>query len=636
MSLYPAGTQDPDIFISKTPNQSSFVRKPIGIGKELFFDVVDSKINYLLTKSIADTSWDSSKPFGMTATAIWNSLKPDIVGLLSRIKNYDGTPLTDDQVYSLIGSRVIDGTINKVTRSFLASLARVGEKNKGVTITRSRNPIVNEIAALNLIEQKFHPLNPSGSLGRSRQTLKNHKVLASDVDKFIELEVSGVVRKHYINDDGTFIERSDLTLSDGDYVEVFVSGVTTKIFAKSEDDHAFLIPERTRQKAISVLGGSPDRVLSVSAPITSGIETNNSLSSPRENFYFLSAVLSSVNSKPAYVDTDLLVDTEMNFDYVPAENIDEINEYIKYKGNYHVFVLHDEDMIFDYITSGAQLTLRQQDIISEAPKENKTNPLLTRQVPWYVLLYPTNREEFLVFNNRSEISDLQPSAVNDFGVVTTEGKVVREIVMKTSISPEFDHEFNNKFVKTQTDGVSAVDVLGAGDPQTRIHKIDLDDPMFTKGYRQVVGTTESITAAASYTPDRPKTGLRLGIEIIRELDQNYFLGRNGMGKNITELDLYSRMNLSQYAKLTQVEGFDDIRRQLYNGLVEGVKVVPALSHADARIGLRKTQLIYRKAGALPDEYTPKKTTGAGIIVSPPSTEVESAPFTAPAPGPTPL
>ena len=285
-----------------------------------------------------------------------------------------------------------------------------------------------------------------------------------------------------------------------------------------------------------------------------------------------------------------------------------VNDYIKYKANHRVFILDDEDLMLDYITTTSSLTLKQTDILFDSPKENKSIPLLTRQIPWYIMVYPSNRSDFNIFNSKSKIFSLE-----------TSGNVGRILDCRTSIVPDFSKQQTNKFVRIQTNGRTAVDVYGNSNPQTRITQIAPTDKVFTTGYRE----RGNLVSAEKYTPSRKKTGFRLVKEIITELNNNYLLGLNGIGKSLTEFDVYSRLTLQQYNLLSRLESFRLIQSSIRNGLIAEVKVIPPISRADKRVSFQKTQLVRRKVGAPADTFTSIKGTKNGETIVPPTTTGEA-------------
>ena len=605
----PAGIEDPDIAFVTTPTFPTLV--PNSVYPELFKDRIDSNIAYILSNKVRPGNWDSTRSAGVTPTTVYDSLKTRVQTILGEIRNYDGTPLNKNQIFSMIGTRILDGTISEVTLKSLQDLATSSKERVPILIKRSSSNRVNEVAALALVDRNKFTLDPAKAEGNMRNILPNWKTLASDIDKYIEVTIGGEVIKYYVKDDDTFIDRTTLGISDGDYFDVKQGTGSFRIFAKSEKDHAFLLPEATRQQAISLLGGNSGRTLEVSASILSNIEFDYSLSAPRQDFYVLSCVLSSIDTKPSLGGSFLLKDSTAQYalmDTSTTNGLRSVNNYIKYKANHRVFILDDEDLMLDYITTTSSLTLKQTDILFDSPKENKSIPLLTRQIPWYIMVYPTNRSDFNIFNSKSKIFSLE-----------TSGNVGRILDCRTSIVPDFSKQQTNKFVRIQTNGRTAVDVYGNSNPQTRITQIAPTDKVFTTGYRE----RGNLVSAEKYTPSRKKSGFRLVKEIITELNNNYLLGLNGIGKSLTEFDVYSRLTLQQYNLLSRLESFRLIQSSIRNGLIAEVKVIPPISRADKRVSFQKTQLVRRKVGAPADTFTSIKGTKNGETIVPPTTTGEA-------------
>ena len=603
----PAGLEDPEIRFETHPYGVSLVSNR-SLNKGLFASNIDSNINYILTRTRASGDWDSRRAAGVTYAALERSLSFEAMETIRRIKNFDGTPLSQNQIFSLIGSRILDGTINRLSLSVLQALADESDKRNQVTIIPSNSSLVNEVAALAMIERDMYPLDPTKALGRDINILPNWKTLASDIDKHIDVVVEGEIKKYYVSDDDTFINRSTLSLHDGDYFDVKTGDSTYRLFANSEKDHAFILPEVTRQAVITLLGGYSGRTLRVEADVSSNVEFDHSLSTPRQNFYVLSCVLSSIDTVPNGGGSFLLKDTTARYAIMDTSTTNGLrlaNEYIRHKANSRTFILDDEDLILDYIESIGELSLSQTDILYDSPKENKTNPLLTRQLPWYILVYPTNRPDLNIFNAKSKITSL-----------STSGKVGRVLRCRTSIVPNLSNSLTNKFIRTVTGDRNESDVYGNHNPQARHTEIFPSNTEFLTGYNN----NGSLIPAEAFTPKRNKTGLRVLKEIISELDNNYLLGLNGIGKSLTEFDVFSRLTLKQFNILFRLDGFTQIRNSIRNGFINNVKVVPPILNADSKLFFKKTQLVKRKVGAPQDIYFSRKAMKSGKLITPPTTK----------------
>lgn len=605
----PSGFEDEEIFFDDTPRKAVVVMNTSRV-TDIFADVIDSNILYLLENLSTFGDWDSRRAAGVTPTTVYSSLDSETKEILSTILNYDRRPINRSQIYHLIGSRILDGTIAQVTKGSLRKLAKGNVQETPLVITPSKSSIVNETVALGLVERNYYPLEPSASTGRAAETLKNKKTLSSDIDRYIEVTIGATPLRYYVNDDDTFIDRSTLSLEDGEYFDVTLGGETTRLYAQSEKDHAYFVPEKTRQIALNLLGGDSSRTLTVSGD-PSGVELDYSLSAPRDNLYFLSCVLSSVTTSPDQNNNRHVKTTTARYEYASLRKLEEINEYIKYKDNHQTFILDDEDRILDYVERDGQVFLTQSDIIVDSPKENKTMPLLTRQIPWYILLYPTNKVENNPFNAKSQIVDITPSSA---GVA---GSITRQLRTRTSIVPEFRNSYN-QFVSVELVGKGAQDVYQNNTNQARINKIKVDNKLVNSGY---VDSEGNKIAASAYKTTRSKTGYRLLVEIVKELDTNYLLGLNGIGKTVTEFDVLSRLNEKQFNLLSRGENFNVLKQAVFNGLVSDVKVTPGTKNADSKLAIRKTQLVRRKStAAAQDQYPEIKSTNFNRSITPPTTE----------------
>lgn len=618
----PSGFEEEEIFFDDTPEKSVFVENTSNI-TDIFARVIDNNILYLLQNQSTVGDWDSKRAGGVTPTTVYNSLNEETREILSRILNYDRTPINRSQIYHMIGSRILDGTIAKVTKGSLKALADGSKNETPLVVTRSRSDIVNETVALALVEKNYYPLDPNASTGRAGETFKNQKTLASDLDRFISIIIGGQTRRYYVNDDDTFIGRSTLALSDGEYFDITLGGETSRLFAESEKSHAFFVPEKTRQIAINILGGNASRTLSVSGD-PNGIELDYSLTAPRENLYFLSCVLDSIVTTPDAANTRHIKTTTARYEYVSLRDIDDINEFIKYKNNHQTFILDDDDRLLDYVERDGNLYLTQDDIIVDSPKENQTMPLLTRQIPWYILLYPSNKSENNPFNGKSQIVDITPSSS------TNPGSITRQLKTRTSINPKFRNAFN-QFVSVELVGRDGVDLLGEPTNQARINKINLNNKLLSSGY---INREGEVTSAATYNPNRSRTGYRLITEIIKDLDNNYLLGLNGIGKSLTEFDVLSRLNFKQFNLLSRTENYNVLKQSLFNGMVNNVKVTPGTKNSDSKIAIRKTQLVRRRSTAEDqDQYPEIKSTNFNRAIAPPTTAgpSEFIPYKPPSP-----
>ena len=616
---HPTGLMDSDIAYTITPSKSKMVPNNTG-SSDLFNDKIDENIAYIVDHIEDAGDWDSTKPGGVTLNSLLRSLKPEARSYLLKIKNYDGTSLTVSQIFAMIGSRILDGTLGNVNMELLRKFAEASEATEDFDITRSPSNLVNDIAALAYIERHYISLDPAKSEGVGRWILPNWKVFATDVDKHIEIRIAnGTLKKFYIKDDNTLVDRSSIKVQDGDFVEVKVGGVLKRFFCKSEIDHAFAMPEKVRMKAVSLLGGDPARTLSVSADVSSDIEFNYSLSAPRQNFYVLSAVLSSTVTEPINQGSYLLKNTTLTYqlmDTSTVSGLDAVNEYIRYKANFRTYILDDDDRMLDYIESTGKVQVRQMDILTDAPKTTKTTPLLVRQLPWYIIVYPTNRSDYNPLNSKSVLLTYEKG-----------GSSSRSVRTAPATAPELNKSNLNIFAPQVLTGTDYPDAVGNYSTQNRIAKIFADAQVYQTGYRR---NSVQLGSAQEVNPPKLKTTFRVIKEIITELNENYILEWNSLGRSLTTFDVISRLKLKEFSKFLTIENYALLFPLIKKGVIEDVTVFEPTAFTSSRLTDKKTQLVQRRSTAKADTFPPIKSMASGYVIAPPT---RGGPSFAPTPTP---
>ena len=605
LAQYPQGFEDPKISL-RLQNIVTKIEKNSTGYSELLKPEIDQHIQYSLKNNDVLVDWTQNRVAGITKEAIYSSLRDDVLDTIKQIRNIDNTPLTEKQIYSLVSNRILNGTLGELKYSYLKDIKERYKKDE-LEIKKSRDLRVNEFAAIRLLENFRFPLDPSKSSNKMAKILPNWKVFATDIDKYIPILIDGEYKRYYIQDDDSFIDRSSLKVLDGDYYKLYYNGETYKISCGSEIDHAFLVPEKEKQQIINLLGGSGERTISVSSLFSENIEFDYSLTSPRQNFYIFSANLSTLKTEPSLQNTSYLKDTTLTYsliDTTTSEGLGAANEYIKYKANHRVFMVDDDDRILDYIETTGNLQVKQTDIIISASKENKEIPIYIRQVPWYIIVYPTNRHDYNIFNSKSVITTLEPSGI-----------VVRQLKTSPTIAKDFVQKNQESFVQYRNTYKNDVTTSrGASDPYGYYSFVASGDPVYQKAYR----VNDSIGSATQKKPTRTKTSFRLVKEIIEELDTNYIVELNGIGKSVTFFDVFSRLKLKEFYSLIKLENFNTLIRRISDGLIREVKVTSPIIESNTSLRKYNTQLIKKKAAAPEDIFTPIKTTADKVFLVPPT------------------
>ena len=610
-----AGLLDEDIALTKRLKRKAYVsfnNRALSIFKEH----VHESIDYILKFSDQLKTWDHNPIFDLTTQNIIASLSYEFLTICRSIKRSDGTNLSNSDIANIVRNRLISRDIASIDLDYLRRIANTSYTTSKFNIERSNNMNVNEGAAYYYMTKVGIPLDTTKLPGASKYTINNWKTLATDLAKYIPIIVDGEEKKYYIKDTDEFIDRSSLKLSDGDYFNIYIDGTAYRLFAGSEKDHAYILRSEDRQVALELLGSSDMRYISASSLASDEIEFNYSLSTPRENFYLLSCNLSSIQTSPvgnSNTVSNLVKETTAQYDLVDhndESSLSSFNEYIKYKVNGKTLLIHDEDRIIDYLENTSSITYTQNDILFNVSKSSKNTSLFVRQLPLWLILFPTNRFDYNVAQAKSKILSYDPS-----------GKIVRTLYYKPSLNIKFNKDSVN-FIDYDYVGLDGVDVFGKYESLGRSVQITPTKEIFTTGYRQ----DNALKSAKEFAPSRKVSGLRQVKNIISEISNNYLLDDEGLGLGVNTFDVFSRLTLDEYNSFMLEDGANQLLPSLKNGMFEGVRLYEPVKNAGTNAS-KKTRLVQRKVDAPADIFVPIKYLRTGQTIEPPGTTFNSSELT---------
>ena len=613
--------EDYEVTVPRLKPIKQFTQNTVGY-KTILKDRIYKPINEILKVNDTYQDWDSVYVSMLSDTFIIRSLNPDFYGYFKSVLKPNGLQYTDTEIASIVRSRIIENTLGDLKIEYLQDLSKKTVIYKKQQITPSTNMDQNEVAVLGLVEQTMIPMSPT-SPGITTKIMDNWKTFATDLDKYVEIEIGGVTEKYYLKDDDSVIEGVPSYLSDGDVLTVIIGGRRRQLPVKSEKSRAFILPEATRQQALPLVGGNPSRTLYVDVDTSANIEFNYSLNlsgeSNRQNAYVFKLVPSATTKSSEDFSTDIITVTNGKYELMDStteEGIAEINEYIKYKYNYRSVFLSHDDILFDYIEATSSLNMIQQDIIVPQSKENKEFPLLVRDYPWYLVIVPTNRSDYISGSGKSQIVSYD---VN--------GKTRRRVITNPLIDPKFTIQKTAVFTRTNF-STENTNVYGKRDVQGRQTEFSLDLDIYKTVYRDSNG---NLGRPSEIQVRRKKTGFRLIKEIMDELDTNYVLGTNAREKTIYANDLFDKLNITEYNSFFTLESGQYLYSLIKKGLFNDIRIVPTTRRDSSalRISSRyKTKLIKRRSSASTiDKFPIIKSTNKGrYLENPNQTELYSSRF----------
>jgi len=606
---FPTGLLDPATAImSKTPTAGPIVDNNI-LRTDIFQRNINKSILYIHKYNNTFEDWRPGALSDLTTQNIIVNLQPSFLKTLRSITKIDGLPLSDREIAFIVKSRLVNGTIDNLRADKFTLLGQ--QKSTITPIIRNSNPVVNTIAALNLIDLHKIPLDPNSLPPNSKQKdiARNWKTLATDTGKYIPCVINGEDKKFYIGDDDVVVQRANLTLNDGDFV--IVNG--KRLYAKSQVGHSYTLPIPYQQQILNLLGGTGNKTLTVSSTDATDLEYNYSLNlsgeAPLPDFMFFKIVLSSINTTQSPA-SQFLKSTTVAYeliDYTTAAGLAEVQDWIKYKMNYGVQFIDYDDPFAYYASSTGTFSVTREDFLPTTDKTNSNYPNLVRNIPWSYILFPSNRDEYLVQGSKSILTSLDST-----------GKAIRTLTASPTLNRDFTVDGRTQWIEYKNayyEGTTNV-FQNPQDYNARIAVFNPDLPIFKTGYR--VGN--KVGSAVTQKPARTKTTLRLINEIIKELNANYVIKKEGGKVSLLEWDVISRLSAMEFHKFVALENVNLLWPKLRDGLVENITIYPSTKIS---VGVdTHTQLDRRRStGVFPDKFAPVMSLidDVGVYVLPPAT-----------------
>ena len=557
-------------------------------------------IDYFLRIGDSDSDWDDTRLTDLTPNNILASLEDGVLDDMRNIRKPTGERLTDGEISLIIKARILDGDIGQITRDYFSDLRKRSEARALPEVIPS-DKFTNEAAALAMLDNYKIPLDVNKLNGSFQHLAPMWKTIYSDVETRLTIDDNMSMESNLYPSDLGFLtlEDSDGTVTkvfevqDGDFIKVVNSeGDEEALILNSEKDHAYIIPENVRFNAIKLLGGDPRWKISESSSYATGPEFNYDTSSStalRKDYYFFELqqeeITTEVSPKSA-----LLKRTTAK--YTRRTNLNIASEFAKYKINHKVLSMEYDDVLLDYIIDSGNLYYEQEDIVFDNDIRNKQANVYTRQIPWYIIIFPTDDKKFNPYKVRSDITRINPTA-----------NIKRELYFSPLLDPSYTDNLIQKFVTTNlVRNDDEVDIYGK--PSRQGHYLTVDRNELKTGYRGEKRKT------------RRKSVLRKLREIVEEVTTNYITERSGDKKVLMKFDVYSRLKFCEMSELLEEANPEIILPIMERGEF-GARVLPA-TRGPSGTKTQNTRIRYRVPDADDDLYPViKSMRGSEGVVPPP-------------------
>ena len=577
--------------------------------KLLHANRLDLSVERLLKTSNTFSHWDEEVVRTMTRKVVMNSLKANLVSKIARLRSMSGDYRIPLENIDIVRNRILDGSleylerttdgIDKYVRDLFRTQEQLAASGNTNFIVKSRNPVLNEKFAVAYAQNVMRELDPDVYNAPFSYIHEIYRSLSVDLHKRLPFTTASstlssipVTISESIKVDGSGAFTKKMLLEDGDFFTVDNGrGSKVALPVDTEEKHAFRLTDRDKERVLSLLGVRDLTKLTATVNYSEGVEYTNDLNldgnKPRESFYFLKLNTDSIKT-PTKLNNHVDL-TEVSYDLVTTDA--EIDDWVKYKTNIAFYAIEHDDLFLDYMTSSNSISAEFKDFTLRAygPTDNEDVPIIVRNIPWCVVILPTDTIELNPLKVRSHVSEFDSTGV-----------MSRSLFM----TPHFDNRYSEAPI-THFVNVSASDEIA-------------ENVFFqknTSGAAVAMDSGASIiskTLVSGVEGIRGKTSIREIAEIVRELNTNYVIDGG-----LSWFDVISRLTVNEFCKLSILENSHDFMKALENGLIDEVKLFHYFSK-DNKISSTGSRLVLRKEAAeeLEDIFFPVKLhsiTGANAL-----------------------
>ena len=356
----------------------------------------------LISRNVNNLSVPNAVYSNINLTSLFNSLRRDIRYKLENVKDATGQPIKNG-VLRALRLAIINDTLSTFN---LNNLPSKGFEDGDYPIADSPD----QTGLVKLINEKAKPLDPNFYGGYNKERMRLWKSLAPDLRKAVPLLLEdGTLTYENVNINDTFdVVLSDESLSaipinPGDIVIYSQSdGRNNAVDLDSDKDRAFMLDRDDYARAFTKMGEKLLTKVEVESPESALIEENYSLSSPRQDLYFLKINLDSIQDGDS--DNPLIRVSHVTYDLITDE--EEIQEFIQYNPwPFETYYIRPEDPFFDHLEYTSQLSATFKDITFEGLVGYRDDSIIMpRRIPWYITVIPTDDISKLLSEGKTFLS----------------------------------------------------------------------------------------------------------------------------------------------------------------------------------------------------------------------------------------
>ena len=531
---------------------------------QVFRNQVAQEVAYFLNNENSISNWDERIVQNLSNQRIEQSLLPTLIEVFDRITYPGGLVVGREPFIQAVKRHLLTGTMVEFQPEHFIQTYNAQSSNQRISIKPARDRETAERAALGLAQLASIPADTNKLQSIELWQVRRQRRLNEDIGARIPIcPIDNESNDLFAGNAGICTTTEDygsipLQNGNGDGYYLYlntVAGGCKPLQYTSNIANTFYVQNELRNTALNVAG------VDFGITLTAQSTTQHELTAGDQNQItfeplYMALELSSVSGIP---DSNSLVDTTTaRYSLLTDQTL--INEHTDSNGFAVTRANLDyRDPLYRYIKETSSVTLEQKDLTFRSFDENVSivnGAVLSRNIPFALVVTPVNGSKFNPFNGSSKITD--------FGTTVT-----RSIRMVPDI------QYGDRDPKPNQ--LQQVNLFDEGSLRVGIAEPNDGQNITYRFYASSPALTNTILTGNTYQSTVPQVSSYGMSYLVKDVVDYLVSSQNP--EVMSWFDVYRRMPLNRFGELLY-DNNQDLLNQLANGLRNEVKITHVLNRMD--------------------------------------------------------
>lgn len=559
-------------FFSTSPENKSTGSKFVSnnLYTNIFNNSVTEEVYYFLTMENSNKPWNESNLFNLTLEKVGVSLNPNLFKALNSIHFPGSYKVNINDFLQTIKKHLVTGALSDFDSNYYIELAANQKDGYFKNYSNVFSKTKKDIAALVSLNKGSIGANTDGKDEFNKSQIRRQRRLNEEVyAKTFVITLEGDTKEFFVLNPGAKVNKLEdpsavvyeefdrfAENSPGDGYYIYFSSVSEGWIPYKYDtlvSAATYAPPQVRFEALTIIGADPSVYLRATSTSSNHEFVSGYAGSVSPSLLFFKLNLQSISS--TITSNEFVENFTASYDLLNDQTL--INEYCDSNGFAVIRVNIDyDDPLYRYAFEGSSISLSQNEINLRYFGTNYMlgqDKILTKNIPYGIILVPTKGSKFNPFNSRSKITSFEDTVTRELGFYPS-----FDLPDTDQINPPLDSKFffeeniaENKVGLVEPENINGITYRF--DPNSENFK----NVIYSKDVGNYVAS--SVNTASSY-------GMSYLIkDVIDKLIETY------NPKNLTWFDIFRRMTLNKFSEF-YYDNSNFILNKLTDGLRNGVTI----------------------------------------------------------------